>query len=187
MCGRSTGTYTNLGDLQRDLRGLSPTPPNKKKKHFPLFVNGFSIAYCNREKNISGWTFYSHKLWLTQGIFWSHRFWLVWPKTYYTKFLGCRHWCLDSIFSAVMARKRFVALSKNLLFINSRALGQTDPLQAVSPTVDIVVCTAITMQWRWDKQLCNGSVNTFLQQQIPTQRLRYCCKQCFNSVCANGL
>jgi hypothetical protein len=31
MCGRSTGTYTNLGDLQRDLRGLSPTPPNKKK------------------------------------------------------------------------------------------------------------------------------------------------------------
>jgi hypothetical protein len=30
MCGRSTGTYTNLGDLQRDLRGLSPTPPNKK-------------------------------------------------------------------------------------------------------------------------------------------------------------
>jgi hypothetical protein len=30
MCGRSTGTYTNLGDLQRDLSGLSPTPPNKK-------------------------------------------------------------------------------------------------------------------------------------------------------------
>jgi hypothetical protein len=30
MCGRSTGTYTNLGDLQRDLRGLSPTPPKKK-------------------------------------------------------------------------------------------------------------------------------------------------------------
>jgi hypothetical protein len=30
MCGRSTGTYTNLGDLQKDLRGLSPTPPNKK-------------------------------------------------------------------------------------------------------------------------------------------------------------
>jgi hypothetical protein len=30
MCGRSTGTYKNLGDLQRDLRGLSPTPPNKK-------------------------------------------------------------------------------------------------------------------------------------------------------------
>jgi hypothetical protein len=30
MCGRSTGTYTNLGDLQRDLRGLSPTPLNKK-------------------------------------------------------------------------------------------------------------------------------------------------------------
>jgi hypothetical protein len=28
MCGRSTGTYTNLGDLQRDLRGLSPAPPN---------------------------------------------------------------------------------------------------------------------------------------------------------------
>jgi hypothetical protein len=25
----STGTYTNLGDLQRDLRGLSPTPPKK--------------------------------------------------------------------------------------------------------------------------------------------------------------
>jgi hypothetical protein len=31
MCGRSTGTYTNQGDLQRDLMGLSPTPPNKKK------------------------------------------------------------------------------------------------------------------------------------------------------------
>jgi hypothetical protein len=31
MCGRSTGTYKNLGDLQRDLRGLSPTPPKKKK------------------------------------------------------------------------------------------------------------------------------------------------------------
>jgi hypothetical protein len=31
ICGRSTGIYTNLGDLQRDLRGLSPTPPNKKK------------------------------------------------------------------------------------------------------------------------------------------------------------
>jgi hypothetical protein len=31
ICGRSTGAYTNLGDLQRDLRGLSPTPPNKKK------------------------------------------------------------------------------------------------------------------------------------------------------------
>jgi hypothetical protein len=30
MCGRSTGTYKNPGDLQRDLRGLSPTPPNKK-------------------------------------------------------------------------------------------------------------------------------------------------------------
>jgi hypothetical protein len=29
ICGRSTGTYTNLGDLQRDLRGLSPTPPKK--------------------------------------------------------------------------------------------------------------------------------------------------------------
>jgi hypothetical protein len=31
MCGRSTGTYTNLEDLQRHLRGLSPTPSNKKK------------------------------------------------------------------------------------------------------------------------------------------------------------
>jgi hypothetical protein len=30
MYGRSTGTYKNLGDLQRDLRGLSPTPPKKK-------------------------------------------------------------------------------------------------------------------------------------------------------------
>jgi hypothetical protein len=29
MCGRSTGTYMNLGDLQRDLRGLSPTPQKK--------------------------------------------------------------------------------------------------------------------------------------------------------------
>jgi hypothetical protein len=34
MCGRSTGTYKNLGDLQRDLRGLSPTPPNKKTDLF---------------------------------------------------------------------------------------------------------------------------------------------------------
>jgi hypothetical protein len=32
MCGRSTGTYTNLGDLQRDLRELSPTPPKKNGK-----------------------------------------------------------------------------------------------------------------------------------------------------------
>jgi hypothetical protein len=32
ICGRSTGAYTNLGDLQRDLRGLSPTPPNNKNK-----------------------------------------------------------------------------------------------------------------------------------------------------------
>jgi hypothetical protein len=32
ICGRSTGAYTNLGDLQRELMGgLSPTPPNKKK------------------------------------------------------------------------------------------------------------------------------------------------------------
>jgi hypothetical protein len=31
MSGRSTGTYKNLRDLQRDLRGLSSTPPNKKK------------------------------------------------------------------------------------------------------------------------------------------------------------
>jgi hypothetical protein len=34
MCGRSAGTYTDLGDLQRDLRGLSPTPPNKKNTIF---------------------------------------------------------------------------------------------------------------------------------------------------------
>jgi hypothetical protein len=26
------GAYTNLGDLQRDIRGLSLTPPKKKKK-----------------------------------------------------------------------------------------------------------------------------------------------------------
>jgi hypothetical protein len=39
MCGRSTGTYTNLGDLQRDLRGLSPTPPNKKKLIPPAAVH----------------------------------------------------------------------------------------------------------------------------------------------------
>jgi hypothetical protein len=32
MCGRSTGAYTNLGDLQRDLRGLSPTPQKKNEK-----------------------------------------------------------------------------------------------------------------------------------------------------------
>jgi hypothetical protein len=36
MCGRSTGTYKNLGGLQRDLRGLSPTPPNKKKSAYTV-------------------------------------------------------------------------------------------------------------------------------------------------------
>jgi hypothetical protein len=36
MCGRSTGTYANLGDLQRDLRGLSPTPPNKKNTAYNI-------------------------------------------------------------------------------------------------------------------------------------------------------
>jgi hypothetical protein len=37
MCGRSTGTYKNLGDLQRDLRGLSPTPPYKKNNYGTAF------------------------------------------------------------------------------------------------------------------------------------------------------
>jgi hypothetical protein len=36
MCGHSTGTYTNLGDLQRDLRGLSPTPQKKGLRIKPL-------------------------------------------------------------------------------------------------------------------------------------------------------
>jgi hypothetical protein len=36
MCGRSTGTYTNLGDLQRDLMGVKSHPT--KKKHSPLNV-----------------------------------------------------------------------------------------------------------------------------------------------------
>jgi hypothetical protein len=29
MCGRSTGTYTNLGDLQRDLMGVKSHPTKK--------------------------------------------------------------------------------------------------------------------------------------------------------------
>jgi hypothetical protein len=31
MRGRSTGTYTNLGDLQRDLMGVKSHPTTKKK------------------------------------------------------------------------------------------------------------------------------------------------------------
>jgi hypothetical protein len=30
ICGRSTGAYTNLGDLQRDLMGVKSHPINKK-------------------------------------------------------------------------------------------------------------------------------------------------------------
>jgi hypothetical protein len=30
MCGRSTGAYTNLGDLQRDLMGAKSHPTKKK-------------------------------------------------------------------------------------------------------------------------------------------------------------
>jgi hypothetical protein len=29
MCGRSTGTYTNLGDLQKDLMGVKSYPTKK--------------------------------------------------------------------------------------------------------------------------------------------------------------
>jgi hypothetical protein len=32
MCGRSAGTYTNLGDLQRDLMGVKSHPTKLKKK-----------------------------------------------------------------------------------------------------------------------------------------------------------
>jgi hypothetical protein len=32
MCGRSTGTYTNLGDLQRDIMGVKSHPTKKKGK-----------------------------------------------------------------------------------------------------------------------------------------------------------
>jgi hypothetical protein len=36
----------NLGDLQRDLRGLSPTPPNKKKAHLIiLYLLHFPALY----------------------------------------------------------------------------------------------------------------------------------------------
>jgi hypothetical protein len=31
MCGRSTGAYTNLGDLQRDLMGVKSHPTKKIK------------------------------------------------------------------------------------------------------------------------------------------------------------
>jgi hypothetical protein len=54
MCGRSTGTYKNLGDLQRDLRGLSPTPPNKKTYRFGVFCTedrAVDVAYdpCGKQ------------------------------------------------------------------------------------------------------------------------------------------
>jgi hypothetical protein len=49
MCGRSIVTYTNLGDLQRDLRGLSPTPPNKKKDILKLVETLFNTV--NAEQN----------------------------------------------------------------------------------------------------------------------------------------
>jgi hypothetical protein len=32
MCGRSTGTYTNLGDLQRDPMGVKSHPTKERKK-----------------------------------------------------------------------------------------------------------------------------------------------------------
>jgi hypothetical protein len=32
MCGRSTGDYTNLGNLQMDLMGVKSHPTKKKKK-----------------------------------------------------------------------------------------------------------------------------------------------------------
>jgi hypothetical protein len=38
MCGRSTGAYTNLGDLERDLMGVKSHPTkliNKSKKTYP--------------------------------------------------------------------------------------------------------------------------------------------------------
>jgi hypothetical protein len=37
ICGRSTGAYTNLGDLQ------SPTPPNKNKKKISKISKDNSI------------------------------------------------------------------------------------------------------------------------------------------------
>jgi hypothetical protein len=46
ICGRSTGAYTNLGDLQRDLRGLSPTPPNKKKN---MGIGGMEVC-CHKSR-----------------------------------------------------------------------------------------------------------------------------------------
>jgi hypothetical protein len=48
ICGRSTGAYTNLGDLQRDLMGVKSHPTKKKKEVFraylehntlPIYVN----------------------------------------------------------------------------------------------------------------------------------------------------
>jgi hypothetical protein len=32
ICGRNTGVYTNLGDLQRDLMGVKSHPTKKKKR-----------------------------------------------------------------------------------------------------------------------------------------------------------
>jgi hypothetical protein len=37
ICGRSTGAYTNLGDLQRDLIGVK-SHPTKLKKNYVLYM-----------------------------------------------------------------------------------------------------------------------------------------------------
>jgi hypothetical protein len=56
MCGRSTGTYTILGDLQRDLRGLSPTPPKKNNisnSSMAIYI-GYIYIYWNIQYDTRG-------------------------------------------------------------------------------------------------------------------------------------
>jgi hypothetical protein len=52
MCGRSTGTYTNLGDLQRDLMGVKShhTKKKNKKKQNTKIRNGPQKQYWTKQK-----------------------------------------------------------------------------------------------------------------------------------------
>jgi hypothetical protein len=59
MCGRSTGTYKNLGDLQRDLSGLSPTPPKK------------SQAKTSMKQAASGVNIWLNRRFLVLSLVWS--------------------------------------------------------------------------------------------------------------------
>jgi hypothetical protein len=47
ICGRSTGTYTNLGDLQRDLMGVKSHPTKKKKTYLAAFPCSICVSSNN--------------------------------------------------------------------------------------------------------------------------------------------